>query len=1331
MAVVEVDLVSSGERIRLDKPTFDHIASGHFRVDSPSCQERVAVKCLTCRQQLWVKDEEGCLRLAFRKGQQSNGVQRGYLISAKVPRAKQARSLVCLSCIGKLLGKVVEAADGRTIALSERLDDGANTSILQQHPAGYWTQVLALDDALISFLRGQNEGTVERKKRQLTAAEQVINKGGAKGLQPRVREPEAPETNGEERAPATSIKAQALSYLRRVDEGKDCQIFLPVGSIRAPLLSMYMGAWDHNGVGRPKPLGKPDKSHALQEMARWNALGVLCCTCHRGRLTESAPCVHKLVLAALSESWAPNGELPTSEALGQGVSVERVSWDGKGSYYAVVDNPRSPSCPKRRMLFHSVAGNWYCEGKRDGCPSLTECVHISTARAALAKGDVPDCARLAFGLAPFAKAAIAWLEKWIEGELPQIGGGKAVPAEVASQESLVPREGGELTGEQQYLLGLLQRRPHEGAACAGEGCFCKRHAALFGEARPMETEGHETRVMGREEEGGAHEPPAGKRRRRGKSFWEKQARAPILGQGRPAEPEGTVPPLDARGKEAIHGWVAACSSCTLSSLKAEGACAHAVHERAQCPVMLLTTEAIQVSKPKLARPSDASTVHDPLVTCLQSPVPLSELRDCHFAELSRRGLLSAPCPIEAPPCGTQWVEAWVEATVEASAWSKKVRVRLYHCSCLDRAHAVHFDGEHFGLYVWSKRTLFHQQSLQLLLRGMQSGQSFRAVLARDQAAFEYTPTAAVLSEETWRRASLDFFKLVGLGLRDCCSLCGPHPNVLICDGIVGLASADGAQKPGGLGSSLLDAPRDGKLGERLSKTEFNALLNGLAHEDPQTVKRFGPDEAERSLPEDGRRRMLTEQRTMVRDRNLAVFKLLTGIQGDFERRGLSPDLWQHWVGEWTEILYCLGAHDSDEDLIGPGALHVIRRLLLGSEATLEDRRDLARDAPILRRILDAYGGLTFPAFSTRTLYHLYLITVFLRGATGFDADGRRGWVHEALDPFNRAVNLLTKARARPLSIEERRQLDEARGLANKLLPGVERLEPSPQQWEDMSAHERSLLRERLGQDENGEELHPLPTGHAFRAEQDALACYSFPGWEQKRGLPWYSSFEHPGGRSRSSEENKCATGKSMTEWDVENVPGLVKGAGKLSGKKGSASKRPKRSRGGYVFACPHRCIYGFHVMLRGESPRDAFVVLYTRLRREDLPEVVVHDNGCALRNYCMRREGAHFAKVRFVVDRFHFSKAGQEVHKCGPSNCPDTYPFLHWVNTSAVESVNSFLKGFRSLGWYSGLESFMVILPLLLGGYNQTLKRVDDSKLAIAIAAAVWTAGVRTRLLQQ
>jgi hypothetical protein len=98
--------------------------------------------------------------------------------------------------------------------------------------------------------------------------------------------------------------------------------------------------------------------------------------------------------------------------------------------------------------------------------------------------------------------------------------------------------------------------------------------------------------------------------------------------------------------------------------------------------------------------------------------------------------------------------------------------------------------------------------------------------------------------------------------------------------------------------------------------------------------------------------------------------------------------------------------------------------------------------------------------------------------------------------------------------------------------------------------------------------------------------------------------------------------------------------------------------------------------------------------------------------------------------RFHYAKAGAEVHKCAPSNSVESYEALNWVNTSAVESVNSFLKGFRSLGWYSGLESFMGIMPLLLGGYNTALRRVDDAKLCVAILATCWTVGMRVGLLR-
>jgi hypothetical protein len=369
---------------------------------------------------------------------------------------------------------------------------------------------------------------------------------------------------------------------------------------------------------------------------------------------------------------------------------------------------------------------------------------------------------------------------------------------------------------------------------------------------------------------------------------------------------------------------------------------------------------------------------------------------------------------------------------------------------------------------------------------------------------------------------------------------------------------------------------------------------------------------------------------MVREKNLAVLQLLQGIKADLEAKGGSPRIWEHWRGKWGELLYDLGAHDADCGVIGTlGGLSVVRRLLLGDAASVEDWRLLGAGSPILRRLLDAYGGLRFPAFFAPTLHHLYILTVLAQGCTEFGDEHWDGWVIAALRPLNHAVELLRiQAERGALDGQETRLLSDARGLADRLLPGVEALRPSPAQWTAMSGVERSLIWERLERDEEGHQMHPLPPGHGFGAEQDALGHYALPGWEQKRGLPHYVTFEHADGKSRTGEEFKCNSGQTETEWDAANVPGLMRGGGK-----GKKAKRPHKSRGAMVVCCPHRVIYGFHVMLRGESPRDVFTVLFTRLNREHLPKFVVYDNACALRTYCMRREPAFFSDVTFVVDR--------------------------------------------------------------------------------------------------
>lgn len=72
---------------------------------------------------------------------------------------------------------------------------------------------------------------------------------------------------------------------------------------------------------------------------------------------------------------------------------------------------------------------------------------------------------------------------------------------------------------------------------------------------------------------------------------------------------------------------------------------------------------------------------------------------------------------------------------------------------------------------------------------------------------------------------------------------------------------------------------------------------------------------------------------------------------------------------------------------------------------------------------------------------------------------------------------------------------------------------------------------------------------------------------------------------------------------------------------------------------------------------------------------------------------------------------------------------MRWVNTSAVESVNSFLIRFKVLGWFSGLEAFMIILVNVVSGRNAELTRVDSQKIRIACRVDLWSPAVRAALL--
>jgi hypothetical protein len=414
-------------------------------------------------------------------------------------------------------------------------------------------------------------------------------------------------------------------FLRRILDGT-CVAVLPVGQgLRGAFLGrLYLTAWDHNCT-KEKPLGKPCKGKGLLEEAWWDQQGRLNCTCDHGRLALDAPCVHKVVLAALCAGSIATSVPPTAKELSrEALTVEQLGADSSGVFYAVRNSPKGVS-PEHRMLHRSTAGVWYCEGKRNGCPAQYDCSDIAAAKLALIQGQVQRAEGMLLNSFALSRAT-QWIEQW-EGRLPLLGeasGGR----------------GARMSKEERRPPAAIVGQEHGGAECAGEECWCRKHPLIFGEARLPPDAMDE----------GAVELVAStlqKQVRRGAKWWAEHANK----MQRAVPRRGEEPPGDARGEEAVHGWVAACHSCNLTDVRQQG-CSHAEAERVRAPIMLLGTEAAQITQPELSKLGNALDHHDPLISCLKGgPVPVSKLRDCHFRELSELGMLSAPCPLQPTPCG--------------------------------------------------------------------------------------------------------------------------------------------------------------------------------------------------------------------------------------------------------------------------------------------------------------------------------------------------------------------------------------------------------------------------------------------------------------------------------------------------------------------------------------------------------------------------------------------------------------------------------------------------------------------------------------------------------
>jgi hypothetical protein len=154
------------------------IGRGVYYIDEDSVRPaeigQISVRCIICRQQVWTSagGTDGVLRLGFRRC-----AMKGYLVSCGVPKNKQKRQIMCLGCVGKLMGQLSVSADAKSVSLCDRGHGQQDALLFERQPSGSWRQKLQLTNELLEAVVIANESTVSRKKPKKAAAESALSRG--------------------------------------------------------------------------------------------------------------------------------------------------------------------------------------------------------------------------------------------------------------------------------------------------------------------------------------------------------------------------------------------------------------------------------------------------------------------------------------------------------------------------------------------------------------------------------------------------------------------------------------------------------------------------------------------------------------------------------------------------------------------------------------------------------------------------------------------------------------------------------------------------------------------------------------------------------------------------------------------------------------------------------------------------------------------------------------------------------------------------------------------------------------------------------------------------
>ena len=104
-------------------------------------------------------------------------------------------------------------------------------------------------------------------------------------------------------------------------------------------------------------------------------------------------------------------------------------------------------------------------------------------------------------------------------------------------------------------------------------------------------------------------------------------------------------------------------------------------------------------------------------------------------------------------------------------------------------------------------------------------------------------------------------------------------------------------------------------------------------------------------------------------------------------------------------------------------------------------------------------------------------------------------------------------------------------------------------------------------------------------------------------------------------------------------------------------------------ACQRKAVYGFSMMLSGESPSMIFDIVMTRFEENYNPHLI-YDASCLAKEYGYNRELRRFMSLAISTDRFH---------ECNHTSCSAAFKISEYtslvnINTEACEQTNSALR---------------------------------------------------------